>query len=374
MRLLFVGNAPVRYHTPVFNALAKHVDLHVLFMTRTDQIYGFRDAWGVKPEFAHSYYWSCTLPVAALDTRIQLSVGVSQRIHRLKPDVIVVHSWQPIGVEPVAWARLTRRAASVMWAESWARSGRLRGRIPTGLRRAYLRNVDAFVSSGSQATAYLRFLRVDPDRIVTSCYPSPLQQPPSCVAANTRSEITRFLYVGRLVPRKHPLEVLRAFADVKRARPATTLDIVGDGPLAARRASTGRDDPGGSLPRAPRGRRPLNGLHKGRCSRFSGNKRRLGPRCERGPRPRPLRHRGRRRRKRLRSPRRVLRPYGPNLEPVPLKICHGRDGRLGRSLGVCSRPANVPRSVLHTGELRTRSCGSRSARRRVSVGLRNLDL
>ena len=233
MRLLYVGNAPVRYHTPVFNALSKHVDLHVLFMTRTDRIYGFRDAWGVEPEFAHSYYWSCALPVAALDTRIQLSVGVSQRIHRLKPDVIVVHSWQPIGVEPVAWARLTRSAASVMWAESWARSGRLRGRIPTGLRRAFVRNVDAFVSSGSQATAYLRFLGVEPDRIVTSCYPSPLQQPPSCVAANTRSEITRFLYVGRLVPRKRPVEVLRAFADVKRARPATTLDIVGDGPLAA---------------------------------------------------------------------------------------------------------------------------------------------
>jgi glycosyltransferase involved in cell wall biosynthesis len=55
-------------------------------------------------------------------------------------------------------------------------------------------------------------------------------------AMQTGSKVSpcRFICVSRLVPKKGPIYMLKAFSKARKINPAITLDIVGDGPLMAK--------------------------------------------------------------------------------------------------------------------------------------------
>jgi glycosyltransferase involved in cell wall biosynthesis len=244
MRLVYVSNGPLPYHTPILNELSRRLDLRVVYMSAghpsdgfANLWGGFADPWGVKPTFSYTYHWSRALTWRTTDFRAQFSFGVSSHLRRLQPDVILFSSWGPLAWEPLLWKRWARRKA-VMWAESTTSSGLLRGRTANQLRRLILSQADAFVSNGSRASAYLELLGADPARIVTSRLPSPLADGALALCADalqTESprDRPRYLFVGRLVPRKRPLELLQSFALVMKEIPQATLKIVGDGPLMA---------------------------------------------------------------------------------------------------------------------------------------------
>jgi glycosyltransferase involved in cell wall biosynthesis len=226
--LVFVSNNPFPYHTPILNELSRLVRLHVLYMSRDHPMGSFRDPWGEPPTFEHSFHWARSLAVPMRDLRVQASFGVSRALRRLSPDAILFSSWGPLVLEPLAWKAATRRKA-VMWGESTAWSGLHRGRIPQAARRSIVRLCDAFVTDGSHAAEYLASLGADRDRIVRSCLPSIPRLPPS---VNGSTEGVRFLFVGRFIPRKRPVELVRAFAGISGRHPKATLAMVGDGPLA----------------------------------------------------------------------------------------------------------------------------------------------
>jgi glycosyltransferase involved in cell wall biosynthesis len=237
VRLVCVSNNPFPYHTPILNELGRRSNLHVIYMSEQHPLGSFDDTWGVAPEFEHSLYWSRRLRWQTVDFRTQVSVGISARLARLSPDIIFFSSWGPLVWEPLIWKRRSGRGA-VMWAESTAYSGLLRGRLANRIRRTILRNTDAFVSNGTQATAYLEMLGVPRAAIVTSCLPSPItaravddESPPGDVGP-------RFLFVGRLIQRKRVDLLLDAFAELLRHDPTATLTIVGDGPEHPRTEAT----------------------------------------------------------------------------------------------------------------------------------------
>lgn len=227
MRLLCVSNGPLPYHTPILNRVAELADLHVVYMSKGHPLNSFTDLWGVEPRFPRSFYGSLAVKVPRLDFRTQVSTGVSRVLRRLDPDVVFFSSWGPLVWEPVVWARFAGRG-TVMWAESTATSGLARGPISTSLRRAITGSVDAFVTNGSRATAYLRGLGVAEPRIVTSSLPSFL---PVVTGRTGELPVPAFLFAGRLIPRKRPADALDAFREVAGRLPDATLTFVGDGPL-----------------------------------------------------------------------------------------------------------------------------------------------
>jgi glycosyltransferase involved in cell wall biosynthesis len=231
VKLVCISAWPMPYNTPVLNALAQHLDLHALYMSGDDRINRFVDVWGDEPTFDYSFFWSKTLHSEAIDLQAQFSLGVSRRLAKLRPDAILIRSWKPVVLEPLLWSRWSGRAA-VMWAESTSFSGLMRGAASTQIRRLVVRKVDSFVSNGSQATAYLRMLGAPAGRIVTSRLPAGLTSMTSTsVVRRGRRDGVRFLYVGRLIPRKRPMELIRAFETVRRELPDTTLTLVGGGEL-----------------------------------------------------------------------------------------------------------------------------------------------
>ncbi len=236
MKLVFVSNGPLPYHTPVLNELSDLTDLHVLHMSGGHPLGSFANVWGIEPEYNHTRYWSLSLGQQSADFRTQLSLGVSLRLRQLDPDVIFFSSWGPLAWEPLLWKRLARRKA-VMWAESTSSSGLLRSRASDLARRLIVSQVDAFVTNGSKASAYLDALGVDAASIVTSRLPSVVPEDalarPEDNGASPSNDAPRYLFVGRLIPRKRPLELLQSFASVLAELPKATLTMVGDGPLMA---------------------------------------------------------------------------------------------------------------------------------------------
>jgi glycosyltransferase involved in cell wall biosynthesis len=232
MKLVATFGSPSPYNTPILNALARQVDLHVVYLSHQDRVSGFDDSLGVNPDFDHSFHWSKLVHAPSTDLQFELSVGLARRMRKLEPDAILVSTWKPAMLEPLLWSRWSGRAA-VMWGESTRMSGLMRGGMSNRVRRLFVRSVDAYVTSGTQATAYLTELGVTRDRIVTSCVPAARMPPTADRANRSPGDPVRFLFVGRLIPRKRPLEVIEAFAPVRAALPLATLTVVGGGELEA---------------------------------------------------------------------------------------------------------------------------------------------
>lgn len=239
VRLVSIFDSPAPYTTPVLNALDAEVELHVIYLSAKDQVSGFDDSFGVHPSFDYSVHWARRLDMPSTDFQVELSLGVTRAVSQLKPDVVLLVSWKPAVLEPLFWTRWSGSAV-VMWAESTRSSGLLRGSVSTRLRRLLTYTVDGYVTNGTEAAHYLRDLGVQSDRIVTSCLPA------GCVSRSTHrhprlsADEIRFLFVGRLISRKRPLEVIGSFADVHSAVPNATLTVVGAGELetAVRQAAS----------------------------------------------------------------------------------------------------------------------------------------
>lgn len=229
-RVVHIAFAPSPYNTPWLNALAKRVRLHVVYVASRPSLVGFTSVWGVLPEFAHSFCDTRTLNFSDWEIRAQLPVGISRRLQHLDPDVLLICGWQPAMLEPLVWSTVRRKHA-VMLHESSAFSGRLRGPLSSAIRRLFLRRCDAFVACGTQAARYIESLGVDRVKIVTSCLPSGLDPAAVTLPSKRPAGGTRFLFVGRLIARKRPVELVSAFTRVRSIWPDSTLTIVGEGPM-----------------------------------------------------------------------------------------------------------------------------------------------
>lgn len=231
MKIAFVTGYPVPYHTPILNELAQLVDLHVVYMSQSHPLNSYTDVWGGAPRYSHTNYWSVPIKVPTKDFRTQVSVGVSSRLTAINPDVVLVSTWGPLVWEPLLWKTIHRRRA-VMWAESTAFTGLLRGRLSNHIRNMIVSQADALVTNGSKATEFLSNIGLKHQRIVTSALPSTLVPTSLDGAAPLRPEgAPHFLFVGRLIARKRPLEVIQSFASVADQLPGARLTVVGDGPL-----------------------------------------------------------------------------------------------------------------------------------------------
>lgn len=235
MRLVYITTSPIPYVTPILNSLARVVDLHVVYLTRVEATYGFLNAWGVEPNFPHSFLRrgliNRPIRLSKVDLLTYLSFGVSTELAKLDADVVTVTSWGPQTIEPVMWAR-RNGSGIVLWSESTEWSGLLRGPVSSALRRWSVSRADGFLTNGSQASEYLRLLGAPSNAVVTSQLPSHLtdQADPSPVF---RLGGPHFLFVGRLTARKRPLEVVWAFGLARRQLAQSTLTVVGDGPLCS---------------------------------------------------------------------------------------------------------------------------------------------
>jgi glycosyltransferase involved in cell wall biosynthesis len=220
-RVALLTEIPAPYRIPLFNALAKRVELRVLFLrhAQPDRHYELH-----RDEL--DFDWR-TLPGIELNVRAHwfvLNGSVTGRLHQ--PDAVILGGWnQPAFWESLLVCRL-RRVPVILWVESTL-SDRRSGRHEP-VKRRLLRSVDAFLVPGAASREYLESLGVQRARITVA----PNAVDPTIFGTGVRTRAggpVRLLAVGRLAREKGVDTLLDAAAGLP-----VEIVIAGAGPEEAK--------------------------------------------------------------------------------------------------------------------------------------------
>ncbi len=251
LRIGYLISHPIQYLTPLFRELANRCDLTVNFAHRQTAEQQSRAGFGVafewdidllsgyRNEFLTNVarnpwsdnFWGCNTP------------EIGDRIARGNFDAFVVPGWALWSYWQAVMA-CRRNGVPVFVRGDSQLVGQRKGPLRLAKELAFsrmLRAFDGFLYVGQRNREYLRHYGVPEDRLFFS---------PHCVdngafrsgAGRARSQgisngaergaARRILFVGKLHPRKNPMDVLRAAEIVQRNGIAVEVAYAGSGELA----------------------------------------------------------------------------------------------------------------------------------------------
>lgn len=243
-KLGIVAHAPIQYHTPLFQLLAKrnNVDLDVLFLSdrgvtaTLDQGFGLAVAWDIDllSGYTHSFLAMHRNP-ASIIKRVRMLVGWVP-LH----DAVVVNGYT------IPWVLLTMAICRMRGVPYLLRgSSHPRGESD-GLRR-YLRwAVTRLVVAGSSGAlsmgrlnddfyrqAHARSVTFAPNSVDDARFRSapPIDRSELLAKWNLKSDKPVILFCGKLMPLKRPFDIIAA---TKCLSQEVSILFVGDGILAER--------------------------------------------------------------------------------------------------------------------------------------------
>ena len=252
-RLGVLLHHPIHYHAPLMRELAKdpEIDLRVFFCfdhgvrRRRDPELGVEYTWdvplleGYAYEFLRNWSpWASTAPIKGV-----FNPGIWPAIRNGGFDAFWVHGY----VSPTVWlgiaAAKAQGTAVFMRGEStllYPRAAMVRAVKNLGLRSLF-GAVDVFLTIGSRNAEFYRAHGVAENRMVLTPYC--VDNESFFAARQADPEMGRctrerlgirpsdpvILFVGKLIERKRPADLLRAYESLVRAHPRATLVFVGDG-------------------------------------------------------------------------------------------------------------------------------------------------
>src|SRR5471030_451355 len=256
VRLTAVLTHPIQYYAPWFRYIHAHAPelaltvLHATQPTPAQQGVGFDRPFEWDIPLTEGYTSMTVRPSRAGDwidsgSFTGLDVPeISDAIIATKPDVVLITGWYSL---TLVRALLTCRRLGVPTlyrGDSHLLSGPRGWKRPLWAlkTRFLLRQFDGFLSPGIRVNEYLQWYGVPDHRIfqvphavdnqMFAAAAAPYRDPEVRAAARRRWGIEPdafvALFVGKLVPSKRPLNLVRAVA---RLAPGATLMVVGSGPL-----------------------------------------------------------------------------------------------------------------------------------------------
>jgi glycosyltransferase involved in cell wall biosynthesis len=258
IRLTAVLTHPVQYYAPWFRHITAHcpeIDLTVLYGIRPtpgQQSVGFGAPfeWDVPlMEGYHCRVLRAALPGDSVHSDRFWGLDVTEirdAVMSTHPDVVLVPGWHSVTLLRALWA-CRRAGVPVLY-----RGDTNLGSAPSGWRqpawmlrtRLLLRLFDGYLSVGQRAYAYLRRHGASESRIfhVPHCVDNEffMLSAAPYLSLGGRAEARKsfgidagdfvVLFVGKLEPRKRPIDLIRAMAAMK---PGASLLVVGTGELGA---------------------------------------------------------------------------------------------------------------------------------------------
>lgn len=229
LRVAVISNAPVPYRTPMWERVARHLDLQMVYCTRpwvdpsqqeTGRGYGVHELGGASWQGARRF--------------LHADPRVGSLLSRLAPDVVVTTGFIPTFLVGMAWAAWHGRPHAVMSDGGWEQERSLSG-LHQAMRRFVYPRAAALVGAGQGTLRVFRHHGASADR----CFLAPLcvdnarfaeaAQAALTAPAETRADL---LFSGRLVEHKAPLRALEIADGVARQLGRRVrLRVLGDGPL-----------------------------------------------------------------------------------------------------------------------------------------------
>lgn len=254
-RLAVVASHPVQYQAPWYRALAARLDLQVFFAHRVGAADHARAGFNVGFEWdgplfeGYTFdwltniasrpgvdrFWGCNTP------------GVADAIARGDFDAMLVNGWQLLAYWQAI--RTARRAGIPVLVRGDSQLQAAPRPVRDSLKRLVypylLRSFDACLAVGARNAHYYRHYGVPEGRIYRSvhCVDNDFFAQAAAETRPRRAEVRRelgipadavlFMFAGKLVDKKRPLDFLAALGQVRQTQPHVWGLVVGDGPLRA---------------------------------------------------------------------------------------------------------------------------------------------
>ena len=246
MKVILATNIPAPYRVPLFNFLVHHFsDFLVVFDQRLEP----GRAWQVDEnmfKFKFIYLHGFAIPYSY---KIHKKRGETRILHirptllslliRYRPDCVISDEIGFRTLSAVLYAKMFHKKIIVWWEGTVNREQS----IDTArrlVRRLLAKFIDHWIAFGHSASRYIQSLGVNSSRIVVvgNCVDNKYFYDMGNKMRGqgiVESDQARFLFVGRLLPRKGISNMLEAFKSISdRGMTHWHLDIVGDGPDKAR--------------------------------------------------------------------------------------------------------------------------------------------
>ncbi len=231
MNLAWFARCPTPYRYPIWREVAGRHVLQVFFLRDS----GLGRSWRIEPADA---FTQTVLRAGGPRYREDALWVLRPRWAREVPsvDVIVLQGmWETPAAWQIRWYAKSRRIPVVYFSESTLRSMHHTTGLISRMRSRFMRQCQAILTPGPEATRAVLENGVDPSRVVTSVNVVDVNRFHAASATLRNGSVAkpqdgqarhRFLVVARLVRLKFIDGVIEALGRL----PDATLDIVGDGP------------------------------------------------------------------------------------------------------------------------------------------------
>jgi len=257
-RVVILTEIIAPYRIPVFNVLAtrSEIDVHVIFLSRTDR--SMRDWRVYEDEIRFSYEVLPCWRRRVGKYNFLLNSSVTSALRRANPDVLVCGGYNYLAAwQAMNWAK-RNQIDFLLWCESTAQDRRGRHSLVEWLKRKFLHNCDGFVVPGHSALEYLKQFASPQQKIFLARNAVDIdlfaatEQKIRSTADRLRGELALparyFLFVGRLVRSKGVVDLIEAYSELNpELRSQISLVFAGDGPLRAELEALARDIYPGSV-------------------------------------------------------------------------------------------------------------------------------
>jgi glycosyltransferase involved in cell wall biosynthesis len=248
LRIGFLVSHPIQYYAPIFRELARHCDLTVFYAHRQTAEQQARAGFGVAFDWdvdLLSGYRSHFLEnVAARPSTDRFrgcdTPGIARAIAEGQFDAFIVPGWALL----CYWQamRACRRSGVPVLVRGDSQLAGLRS-LAVRLAKALvfpwlLRRFDGFLYVGQRNREYLLHYGAPADRLFFSphCVDNDAFRTAAEAARRSQARMPgtrRLLFVGKLVERKHPLDLVRAAARVRSPGGVLEVAFAGSGELAS---------------------------------------------------------------------------------------------------------------------------------------------
>jgi glycosyltransferase involved in cell wall biosynthesis len=241
--VVFVTDIVTPYYVAVFEALARLVELTVVFASRSSSR---ACDWNIgELGFRHFIVGGAALRGDDPDAmNYYLSPRILSAVARERPDAIVCAGFSVPTLYAAAYA-VPRRVPFLIHSVGTPHSERVRSRAQRLSRALLLRLASAAVANSGQADERFRQLGVRPERIFRAPHSTNVAAFWPVAQGRPERSGLRILTVGRLIPRKGLDYLLDAVARASAGQSGIRLTLVGSGPeeqaLRARAARLGID-------------------------------------------------------------------------------------------------------------------------------------
>lgn len=252
--VVFLNSHPIQYFAPLYQQMAKDpsIDLEVLYCSdetlkgATDRQFGVQVLWDIPllQGYAHTFLKNRAIRPSIFQGFWGLiNPGVIGKLSKKRKSIVIVHGWGYFThVLTLITAKLTGHTVCLR-AETPLNQELQKRKIVTTLKHWYLRFlflfIDRFLYIGEQNRLFYRHLKVKEKDLLFIPYSVDNDRFQSIAASVSKDEARNklglppgkkiFLFSGKYIGKKRPLDLLQAFAALKSQH--AFLVMVGDGEL-----------------------------------------------------------------------------------------------------------------------------------------------